>query len=96
LNGDAGPVALWWGRRAPDAEALAALCASAPVVSVRAVVASVPTGCSSSLVLDGTDYAQGGAVELWRSGQGWQATWTTQVRGDRPWSRIADADAETQ
>ncbi|NBB62857.1 DUF4131 domain-containing protein, partial [Pseudomonas sp. ODNR1LW] len=32
------PVALWWGRRTPDAEQMAALCRAAPVVSVRAVV----------------------------------------------------------
>ena len=92
LTADAGPVALWWGRRAPADDALSALCASSPVVSVRAIVASLPDACADTLVLDGADYAKGGAVELWRSGDGWRATWTTDVRGDRPWSRIGDAD----
>ncbi|CAN5471735.1 ComEC/Rec2 family competence protein [soil metagenome] len=92
LKPQAGPVALWWGRKPPGDEALAALCASAPVVSSRAVLNRLPAACKDTLVLDGADYRTGGAVELWRSGAGWRATWTSHVRGDRPWSRIGDAD----
>jgi hypothetical protein len=88
---DAAPVALWWGTKAPTPEVLSALCASAPVVSVRAAVAELPAGCADTLVLDGVDYARGGAVELWRGGPdggaGWKAVWTSDVRGDRPWSK---------
>ena len=87
-----GPVALWWGPRAPDAAALSALCASAPLVSVRAVVATLPPACEGRLVLDGADYARGGSVELWRTAQGWRAVWAADVRGDRPWSCIGDPD----
>lgn len=86
------PIALWWGRRAPSVDQMAALCAMAPVVSVRAVVQSLPTACDGRLVLDGVDYARGGAVELWRDGPGWRAAWTAQARGDRPWSRQGDPD----
>jgi competence protein ComEC len=93
LSADAGPVALWWGRKAPGDAALAALCASAPVVSSRAVLNSLPAACDGTLVLDGADYRTGGAVELWRSGDGWRATWTAKVRGDRPWSRVGEANA---
>lgn len=89
---DAAPVALWWGRRAPTTDQLVALCASAPVVSVRAVVRTLPTACQGRLVLDRQDYARGGAVELWRDGPGWRASWTAQMRGDRPWSRQGDPD----
>ncbi|MGV3577363.1 ComEC/Rec2 family competence protein [Brevundimonas sp.] len=89
-----GPVALWWGKRAPDAEQLAALCQSAPLVSVRAAVATLPSACEGRLVLDGVDYARGGSVELWRTDHGWRAVWAADVRGDRPWSRIGDPDAE--
>lgn len=89
---DAAPVALWWGRRAPTTDQLVALCASAPVVSVRAIVRTLPTACQGRLVLDGQDYAEGGAVELWRDGPGWRASWTAQMRGDRPWSRQGDPD----
>ncbi|MDP1912514.1 ComEC/Rec2 family competence protein [Brevundimonas sp.] len=86
----AGLLALWWGRRAPSLEQVDALCRSAPVVSVRARVAALPPSCEGRLVLDGADYARGGAVELWRDGPAsanrWRAVWAAQVRGDRPWS----------
>ncbi len=45
-----------------------------------------------ALEVDGVDYARGGAVELWRSPQGWRAVWTADVRGDRPWSRVGDPE----
>jgi len=89
---DAGPIALWWGKTAPDAAALAGLCASAPVVSSRAVLSVLPAACDGRLVLDGADHARGGAVELWRKPAGWTAAWTSDARGDRPWSRTAAPD----
>jgi competence protein ComEC len=84
---DNAPVALWWGKVAPDAAALAALCASAPLVSVRATVSALPEACADRLVLDGVDYTRGGAVELWQTPQGWRAVWSADARGNRPWSR---------
>lgn len=93
---DAGPIALWWGKRGPSADQMAALCRVAPVVSVRAPVHDLPASCDGRLVLDGVDYARGGAVELWRDGpmaqNRWRAVWSARVRGDRPWSRIGDPD----
>ena len=89
----AGPLALWWGKRAPSAEQMDALCRSAPVVSVRAPVGMLPASCDQRLVLDGVDYARGGAVELWRDGAGWQAVWVADIRGRRPWSSFGDPDA---
>ncbi len=87
----AGPLALWWGNRAPSLEQVDAMCRAALVVSVRPVVPALPASCDGRLVLDGTDYARGGAVELWRdrtpSGPRWRAVWSADVRGDRPWSR---------
>ena len=87
-----GPVALWWGKRSPDADQMETLCRSAPIVSVRAAVPALPPACEGRLVLDGVDYARGGAVELWQEGQGWRAVWTIQVRGRRPWTRQPDPD----
>ena len=93
---EAGPLAMWWGRRAPSPEQIDALCRSAPVVSVRATVTALPPSCADRLVLDGTDYARGGAVELWREGpvpaNRWRAVWAAEVRGDRPWSKLGDPD----
>ncbi len=88
----AGPIALWWGRRAPDPERLAALCETAEVVGLRAAVPDIPASCAGRLVLDGVDFSKGGAVELWRDGVGWRAVWTTDVRGNRPWTRQPDPD----
>lgn len=87
-------IAIWWGRKAPSAAQLAGLCLGAEVVSVRASVAELPGACRDRLVLDGTDFARGGAVELWRSGDGWRGLWTSEVRGERPWSRYGTADPE--
>ena len=92
----AGPLAMWWGRRAPSPDEIDALCRSAPVVSVRASVAVLLPSCTGRLVLDGTDHARGGAVELWRVGRvsenRWRAVWAAEVRGDRPWSRGGDPE----
>ena len=92
----AGPLALWWGKRAPSADQMEALCAAAPVISIRAPVHALPASCDGRLVLDGVDYARGGAVELWHEGPAaanrWRAVWSAEVRGDRPWSRIGDPD----
>ena len=71
---------------------MSSLCRSADVVAVRAALAELPPSCDGKLVLDGVDFAQGGAVELWRGEQGWRAVWTTDVRGDRPWTRQPDPD----
>jgi competence protein ComEC len=88
---DRAPLAMWWGRRAPSPDEIDALCRSAPVVSVRATVAALPSSCEGRLVLDGADHARGGAVELWRDGPAsanrWRAVRAAEVRGDRPWSR---------
>ena len=89
---EAGPVALWWGKRAPTAEQLDSLCRSAAVVSSRAELASLPRSCAGRLVLDGVDYAHGGSVELWRDRTGWKAVWAADVRGRRPWTRQANPD----
>jgi competence protein ComEC len=93
---EAAPLALWWGRRAPSGEQMDALCQAAPVVSVRARVAVLPVSCEGRLVLDGVDYARGGAVELWRDGPAvdnrWRAVWSARVRGNRPWSRLGDPE----
>jgi len=88
----AGPVALWWGKKAPTAEQLDAMCRSAEVVSSRAELASLPSSCGGRLVLDGVDFGRGGSVELWREGAVWKAVWAADVRGQRPWTRQTDPD----
>lgn len=91
-----GPVAIWWGRKAPGPAQMEALCRAAPVISVRAVLTSIPSACQERLVLDGIDFARGGAIELWRVSPSetdrWRAVWTADVRGDRPWARQPNPD----
>ena len=86
------PVALWWGRASPELDKLSAMCATAQVVAVRSVVMQLPENCKDRLVLDGQDFAERGAVELWREGEGWRARWVRDTRGERPWSRWGDPD----
>lgn len=86
-DGEPGPLALWWGNGAPTAQQLDQMCRSAQVISVRAVITTLPSSCQGRLVLDGADYARGGSVELWRDDAGgWRALWAAEVRGRRPWS----------
>src|SRR5690606_21132874 len=81
---DDGLLALWWGRATPSAEQMDQMCRSAEVVSVRAVVATLPRSCEGAVVLVGVDRAGGGAVGWWRDGEGgWRALWTAEVRGRR-------------
>lgn len=89
----AGP-ALFWGRRAPPEGRLAEACRGAEVVAVRTVVTRLPPECAGRLVLDGRDFAERGAVELWRGDAGWRALWVADLRGDRPWARYGDADSQ--
>lgn len=78
-------VAAYWSRKVPDAEALAALCASAELVVIRP---EMPTAaCPGRIVLSGGDFARGGSVELGQSHDGvWRAQWAQDLRGHRPWS----------
>ncbi len=96
---ETAPLAMWWGTREPSAEQLGALCDAAAVVSVRSVAGALPPSCEGRLVLDGLDYARGGAVELWRLGPpsagGWRALWSADARGARPWSAPVGVAAET-
>lgn len=87
----AGPLAVHWGRREPDAATLAGLCRSAEVVSIRAAIVELPKDCEGRLLLDGKDYENGGAVELWRTEGGWRASWTRPAQGRRPW--VSDSGA---
>ncbi len=78
-------VAAYWGRRVPDREALAALCASAEVIVVRP---ELPQGvCPGKIVLSGTELQARGTVELYRSNSAeWRARWGQDLRGHRPWT----------
>ncbi|MBB5745773.1 ComEC/Rec2 family competence protein [Brevundimonas variabilis] len=93
-DGENGSVALWWGIRPPTQDQLSDLCSGAKIVSLRAPVRSLPAACQQRLVLDGADYATGGAVELWKTDAGWVAHWTSDDRGNRPWTVTGHGSAK--
>ncbi|MDB5454439.1 MAG: ComEC/Rec2-related protein [Caulobacter sp.] len=88
VPGPGAPVrlALSWTRRAPDDAALAALCAEAEVVVLRAPAPVTPAACRGRVLLTGDDFARGGAAELYRRPDGWWVVWAQPLRGRRPWT----------
>ncbi len=77
-------VAAIWSRKVPAADDLAALCASAEVVIVRAALSGA--ACPGAILLTGADFARGGSAELYRNPEGWTLQWAQGLRGRRPWS----------
>ncbi len=75
-------LAGWWGRKPPTPEQMAALCARAEVVVVRATA----PGCAGRLVIDAKDLERGGSAEVYREEGGWRIVWAQDLRGVRPWS----------
>ena len=109
-SGAGAPVRLagWWSLRPPGDAAVNALCAGAELVVLRTGAAPPPArapACRGVLVLDQTDFASGGSMELWRgshrpggdgaggnsAGGGWRQRWAQDLRGDRPWTAPAPA-----
>jgi competence protein ComEC len=85
-----GPrISGWWGKKAPPDERFAGLCAGADLVVVRAVVDRLPETCRGVMLLDARDFERGGALELWRRDGQWRGRWASDLRGDRPWTRVA-------
>jgi len=76
------PIAGWWGKKAPNADQLAAICQRAEVVVVRSRAGE----CPGRLVLDKADFERGGSAELYRTEDGWRIVWAQTLRGERPWS----------
>ncbi len=94
-HGDA-PVrlAIWAGTKPPKADAFARLCGSAEVLILRSPLGP-GQACASAALLTGEDFAQGGAVEMWRAGAGWRYRWAQDERGRRPWTtgpKLMDSD----
>jgi competence protein ComEC len=82
-------VAGWWTRRAPKPDQLAALCAGAQLLIIKAEVQSLPASCAGVKVLRPADFAAGGAAELYRTEDGWRIVWAQPLRGRRPWTAPA-------
>jgi competence protein ComEC len=88
----AAPVALAlsWSKTAPDVGDLAAMCAQAEIVVLRGVAPATPPACRDRIVLDASDFATGGAAELYRRGGEWWIVWAQPLRGVRPWTGVSE------
>jgi len=84
-------IAAWWTRRKPKPDALGDLCKGADILILKADVAP-PDACKQALLLGPTDFAKGGAAEVFPGGgtghgAGWRLVWSQPLRGERPWVR---------
>jgi competence protein ComEC len=79
-------IAAWWTKRVPKPERLAALCAKADILILRATT-SLPGACRDVVVLGRAAFDRGGAAEVFptRTG-GWRLVWSQPIRGRRPWT----------
>ncbi len=78
----------WWSRRAVPAARLDDLCRASEILIVRGPP-PVPNACPQALTLTSTDFARGGAAEIYAGPQGWRIEWANDLRGLRPWSTPA-------
>jgi competence protein ComEC len=78
-------LGIWWTRRKPKPERLAALCAGSDILVLRADI-PLPSACRDAIVLRPGDFTSGGAAEVFAAGKGWRFVWSQPLRGNRPWS----------
>ncbi len=77
-------VAALWTRRQPSDAQLARLCNGADIVIVRGRADA--SRCPGVLMLQGADFARGGAAEIYAGTAGWRVVWASPLRGVRPWT----------
>ncbi|HEY3797138.1 MAG TPA: ComEC/Rec2 family competence protein [Caulobacteraceae bacterium] len=82
-------LGIWWTRREPKPDRLGELCEGADILVIRADV-SLPGSCRDALVLRPTDFAAGGAAELYPAGKTWRVVWSQPIRGQRPWTHASE------
>jgi competence protein ComEC len=80
-------IGAWWTKRPPKPEVLDALCRASAILVLKAQV-STPPSCDGVRVLRPSDFARGGAAEIFpaAAGEGWRLDWSSDWRGARPWT----------
>jgi competence protein ComEC len=81
----------WWSKVTPQDGRLDDLCRRSEIVIIRYGF-DAPASCAHRIVLHGEDFRQNGAAEIYADGPRWRIAWAQPIRGDRPWSRIANDD----
>ncbi|HUO22721.1 MAG TPA: ComEC/Rec2 family competence protein [Caulobacteraceae bacterium] len=92
----AAPVrlGLYAGRKPPKPAEFTALCQASELLVLRSPAPDGQT-CPGKPMLTAGDFARRGAVELHRARAGWTYRWTSDTRGERPWtggSTLSDSD----
>jgi len=82
-------LGIWWTRRKPKPDRLAALCARSEILVLRADV-ELPPSCREAIVLRPGDFAAGGAAEVFKAPRGWRIAWSQPLRGQRPWTGVVE------
>ena len=88
LAGARPALATWWSTREPKPGVLEDLCRGADILVLRAELDPL-AACGRAIILRPTDFAVGGAAEVYRAPKGLRVVWAQPVRGDRPWTRGA-------
>jgi competence protein ComEC len=84
-------IGAWWSKLTPPDGRLEDICQRSEIVIIRYSF-DAPPACAGRIVLHGEDFHRGGAAELYADGPHWRIAWAQPIRGDRPWSRISEAD----
>ncbi len=84
-------IGAWWSRLTPPEGCLDDLCRRSDILVIRYAFAA-PAACAEKIVLHGGDFKASGAAEIYADGPRWRIVWAQPIRGERPWSRPADAD----
>jgi competence protein ComEC len=81
----------WWSKVTPPDGRLDDLCRRSEIVIIRYDF-DAPASCAHRIVLHGENFGRNGAAEIYADGPRWRIAWAQPIRGDRPWSRIANDD----
>ena len=82
-------IGAWWSKLTPPDGTLDDLCRRSEIVVIRYSF-DAPQTCARKIVLHGEDFRRNGAAEIYADGPRWRIAWAQPIRGDRPWSRVAD------
>jgi len=81
----------WWSKLTPPDGRLDDLCRRAEILIIRYSF-EAPPRCRGKIVLYGEDFRRNGAAEVFADGRRWRIDWAQPIRGDRPWSHVAEDD----
>jgi len=84
-------IGAWWSKLQPPDGRLEDICRRSEVVVIRYDFAP-PAECAGRIVLHGADFRRSGAAEIYADGPHWRIVWAQPIRGERPWTRVSEAD----